>query len=278
MNSFRLPTIESHFFPWSLPRSHNGCPFVHSLKGQQISFIGFSYFIVQAIHKLDVPHYDWPIAPFPKLKYPLNEHAAENAKEEARFLHFWVYLRASEILQLPRSFRRDCPCQQGIGCGDHHRAHSGQAVIDWFVFLLIYHDRPKVETTMRRLITFASFVTSARKLVPSFLFVYLTHSERCHVHRGRSTDRLVLQCQVISASHVLDSGGGFAGEFWAHSLWNLQTPPGMSEISFNRISSSIKTSSRSANACRLADTITPLRSPRTKAIASTTRGWAIQSA
>nr|XP_002127680.1 4-aminobutyrate aminotransferase, mitochondrial-like [Ciona intestinalis] len=36
--------------------------------------------------KLDMPAFDWPIAPFPKLKYPLEEHESENAKEEARCL------------------------------------------------------------------------------------------------------------------------------------------------------------------------------------------------
>lgn len=38
------------------------------------------------IHKLDIPAFDWPQAPFPMLKYPLNEHEAENAAEEKRCL------------------------------------------------------------------------------------------------------------------------------------------------------------------------------------------------
>lgn len=38
------------------------------------------------IHKLDIPAFDWPQAPFPVLKYPLEEHAAENAAEEQRCL------------------------------------------------------------------------------------------------------------------------------------------------------------------------------------------------
>lgn len=38
------------------------------------------------IHKLDIPAFDWPQAPFPMLKYPLHEHEAENAAEEARCL------------------------------------------------------------------------------------------------------------------------------------------------------------------------------------------------
>lgn len=38
------------------------------------------------IHKLDIPAFDWPQAPFPHLKYPLSDHMSENAAEEARCL------------------------------------------------------------------------------------------------------------------------------------------------------------------------------------------------
>ena len=38
------------------------------------------------IHKLDIPAFDWPQASFPALKYPLEQHAEENAKEEQRCL------------------------------------------------------------------------------------------------------------------------------------------------------------------------------------------------
>ncbi|KAL7972680.1 aminotransferase class-III domain-containing protein [Trichoderma sp. SZMC 28014] len=34
------------------------------------------------IHKVDIPAFDWPQATFPKLKYPLDQHAEENAKIE----------------------------------------------------------------------------------------------------------------------------------------------------------------------------------------------------
>ena len=44
------------------------------------------------IHKLDIPAFDWPQAPFPNLKYPLAEHARENAAEEARCLDETEYL------------------------------------------------------------------------------------------------------------------------------------------------------------------------------------------
>ena len=36
----------------------------------------------KAIHKLDIPAFDWPQATFPQLKYPLDKHAAENAAAE----------------------------------------------------------------------------------------------------------------------------------------------------------------------------------------------------
>ena len=40
----------------------------------------------KAIHKIDVPAFKWPQAPFPALKYPLEDNAAYNGKEEARCL------------------------------------------------------------------------------------------------------------------------------------------------------------------------------------------------
>jgi 4-aminobutyrate aminotransferase/(S)-3-amino-2-methylpropionate transaminase len=38
------------------------------------------------IHKLDIPAFDWPQAPFPMLKYPLADHVQENEAEEKRCL------------------------------------------------------------------------------------------------------------------------------------------------------------------------------------------------
>ena len=37
-------------------------------------------------HKLDFPAFDWPIADFPQLKYPLKENEEANRKEEDRCL------------------------------------------------------------------------------------------------------------------------------------------------------------------------------------------------
>lgn len=38
------------------------------------------------IHKLDIPAFDWPQASFPHLKYPLEQHVEENAREEQKCL------------------------------------------------------------------------------------------------------------------------------------------------------------------------------------------------
>lgn len=40
----------------------------------------------KAIHKLDIPAFDWPACPFPALKYPLSENEQANKDEEARCL------------------------------------------------------------------------------------------------------------------------------------------------------------------------------------------------
>ncbi|KAJ5317876.1 hypothetical protein N7508_002384 [Penicillium antarcticum] len=50
----------------------------------------------KAIHKLDIPAFDWPQATFPQLKYPLEDHVQENAAEEQRCL--------AEVEQLIKEF------------------------------------------------------------------------------------------------------------------------------------------------------------------------------
>ncbi|CAH1971975.1 unnamed protein product [Acanthoscelides obtectus] len=40
----------------------------------------------KAIHKIDIPAFDWPFARFPKYKYPLEENMRENKEEDQRSL------------------------------------------------------------------------------------------------------------------------------------------------------------------------------------------------
>ncbi|KAJ1812525.1 hypothetical protein LPJ56_003833 [Coemansia sp. RSA 2599] len=40
----------------------------------------------KALHKMDIPAFPWPRAPFPQLRYPLEKYAEDNAQEEQRCL------------------------------------------------------------------------------------------------------------------------------------------------------------------------------------------------
>ncbi|GAA5932625.1 hypothetical protein JCM1841_000315 [Sporobolomyces salmonicolor] len=40
----------------------------------------------KAIHKLDIPAFNWPAVPWPALRYPLEEYASENAEAESRII------------------------------------------------------------------------------------------------------------------------------------------------------------------------------------------------
>ncbi|XP_025058899.1 4-aminobutyrate aminotransferase, mitochondrial isoform X2 [Alligator sinensis] len=67
-----------------------GCPdysilsFMGGFHGRTMGCLAATH--SKAIHKLDIPSLDWPIAPFPRLKYPLEEFVKENQQEEARCL------------------------------------------------------------------------------------------------------------------------------------------------------------------------------------------------
>lgn len=58
--------------------------FVNSFHGR--GFGSLSTTRSKAVHKLDIPSFNWPSAPFPASKYPLDEYAEDNAAEEARCL------------------------------------------------------------------------------------------------------------------------------------------------------------------------------------------------
>ncbi|XP_034781909.1 4-aminobutyrate aminotransferase, mitochondrial isoform X1 [Acipenser ruthenus] len=67
-----------------------GCPefsilsFMGGFHGRTLGCLATTH--SKAMHKLDVPTFDWPIAPFPRLRYPLEEFVRENAQEEAHCL------------------------------------------------------------------------------------------------------------------------------------------------------------------------------------------------
>lgn len=57
------------------------------------------------IHKLDIPAFPWPQAPFPARKYPLEEHSAENAEIELACLRETeeIIIRSQRMQQRKRS-------------------------------------------------------------------------------------------------------------------------------------------------------------------------------
>ncbi|XP_046900193.1 4-aminobutyrate aminotransferase, mitochondrial-like isoform X2 [Hypomesus transpacificus] len=67
-----------------------GCPdltllsFMGGFHGRTLGCLATTH--TKAIQKVDVPTFDWPIAPYPQLRYPLEEHHGENSQEEARCL------------------------------------------------------------------------------------------------------------------------------------------------------------------------------------------------
>nr|NVI72056.1 putative 4-aminobutyrate aminotransferase, mitochondrial-like protein [Cucujiformia] len=73
----------------------------------------------KAIHKLDIPSFDWPIASFPNYKYPLDKHQSENKAEDDKCL--------AEVEELIVKWnKKGCPVAcvivepiQAEG-GDHH--------------------------------------------------------------------------------------------------------------------------------------------------------------
>ncbi|XP_057306477.1 4-aminobutyrate aminotransferase, mitochondrial-like [Hydractinia symbiolongicarpus] len=58
--------------------------FTSGFHGRTLGTLAVSH--SKALHKFDMPAWPWPVAPFPKLKYPLEEHVEENQEEEMRCL------------------------------------------------------------------------------------------------------------------------------------------------------------------------------------------------
>lgn len=83
------------------------------------------------VHKLDIPAFQWPVAAFPQMKYPLEQHAAENEAEVERCIQ-----QVDEILTASKSTRPVAACIvepiQSEG-GDRHAPdaffHKLQAVL-----------------------------------------------------------------------------------------------------------------------------------------------------
>lgn len=58
--------------------------FANSFHGRGIAALSTTR--SKAVHKMDIPSFDWPHAPFPRLKYPLDKYTEDNKVEERRCL------------------------------------------------------------------------------------------------------------------------------------------------------------------------------------------------
>ena len=80
----------------------------------------------KAIHKIDIPSFDWPIAPFPRLKYPLEDFVKENQQEEARCLEE-VTADPTDFPSLPPYPRPPSTATRLSSGEEEHRVYVGPA-------------------------------------------------------------------------------------------------------------------------------------------------------
>ncbi|CAK7237843.1 4-aminobutyrate transaminase [Sporothrix bragantina] len=82
---FSLKEIESVIHNQTPGAPHRSIPsFAGGFHGRL--FGSLSTMRSKPIHKLDIPAFDWPVAPFPQLRYPLSAHVAQTHAEEQRCL------------------------------------------------------------------------------------------------------------------------------------------------------------------------------------------------
>jgi 4-aminobutyrate aminotransferase/(S)-3-amino-2-methylpropionate transaminase len=81
----------------------------------------------KAIHKVDIPAFDWPVAPFPELKYPLEEHVKENEEEEKKCIEAYEQILIERwVSSWDESSFSVTPILKGTGCTtDHARKQTG---------------------------------------------------------------------------------------------------------------------------------------------------------
>jgi len=85
-----MPAAGGIEYETAMNNQHPGSPNI-SVMGFDKGFHGRALGVLSCtstnpVHKMDVPAFNWPKAPFPQLQYPLDQFAAENAAEEAKCL------------------------------------------------------------------------------------------------------------------------------------------------------------------------------------------------
>merc|ERR1739838_1202530 len=84
------PALGGIEYETAMNNQHPGSPNI-SVMGFDKGFHGRALGVLSCtstnpVHKMDVPAFNWPKAPFPQLQYPLDQFSAENAAEETKCL------------------------------------------------------------------------------------------------------------------------------------------------------------------------------------------------
>lgn len=138
---------------------------------QRASTFIFRSFRSKAIHKVDIPAFDWPIAQFPRYKYPLAKHEQHNRREDEASL-----ADVRRLIDVRRKEKRDVAALivepiQSEG-GDFHASAEYFKVSGWIIFLW-------------------DFISKSCDEICSLILGTSNHlqGKRSHVHRGRGPNR-----------------------------------------------------------------------------------------
>ena len=92
----RKPNLTQQELDQCVVNQGPGCPdmsilsFKGSFHGRSIGTLATTH--TKPVHKLDIPTLDWPVANFPRYKYPLEENVEYNAKQDKDCLDEVAYL------------------------------------------------------------------------------------------------------------------------------------------------------------------------------------------
>jgi 4-aminobutyrate aminotransferase/(S)-3-amino-2-methylpropionate transaminase len=146
----------------------------------------------KAIHKVDIPAFDWPCAPFPERKYPLAENVEYNDKEEKRCLEEYERILIESYVHV--SF---CLSAYIHTSTRFHTIPDGQELI-----------------------------TSKPTRPVAAVIIEPVLAEGGDKH---ASDAYFRQLRLIAKTHgayfIVDevqTGVGATGKFWAHEHWGLQ--------------------------------------------------------
>ncbi|KAK1344798.1 hypothetical protein QTO34_013499 [Cnephaeus nilssonii] len=216
-----------------------GCPdysmlsFMGAFHGRTMGCLATTH--SKAIHKIDIPSFDWPIAPFPRLKYPLEEFVKENQQEEARCLEEVTGDLPDPPTSLPRTLATPRP-----------RLEKRNNELTWACMALpgrdigterppsavfyIGEEPPRATVTSRCGIQVEDLIVKYRKKKRTVagIIVEPIQSEGGDNH---ASDDFFRKLRDISRKHgcaflvdEVQTGGGCTGKFWAHEHWGLDDP------------------------------------------------------